>query len=209
MQQLAPGIWWLPETVACSSYLVQAGDRVVLIDPGMRWALNRVARTLHAAGIPPRSVTDILLTHYDHDHTGAAAEWQRRTGAQAWISAADAAILTGATPPPATWFRQLVPRVVGLPELPRNLNLVDETTEILPGVTAIPSPGHTPGHLAFTYERAAFIGDAAFVDERAALTPLPGFLMADVRQGDHTRFRLSSLEVDWFCPGHFAPHRRR
>ena len=51
----------------------------------MKPGLNRVARELRAAGRSPYEVTDILLTHYDIDHTGAAAEWQRRTGARTWL----------------------------------------------------------------------------------------------------------------------------
>ena len=99
MQQLTQHAFWLTSAVGAHCYWLDAGDRVAIIDPGMKAGLNRVARELRQAGRSPYEVTDILLTHYDIDHTGAAAEWQRRTGARAWLGAADAAILTGAVPP--------------------------------------------------------------------------------------------------------------
>lgn len=208
MQQLAPGIWWISESLIANAYLVRSGDRLALIDPGTAPELNRVARALFAAGIAPRSVTDILLTHYDVDHAGSAAEWQRRTGARTWLGAQDAAVLTGATPPPGTPFRQFMASVLPMPELPRNLVLLEGPTEILPGLVALPAPGHTPGHFAFTYAGVGFIGDAAKVDAQGALLPGPRLTMSDVTLGDHTRFELSALDVDWFCAGHSKPARR-
>lgn len=208
MQNLGPGVWWISEALVANAYLVRSGDRTVLIDPGTSPVLNRVARTLHAAGIPPRSVTDIVLTHYDVDHAQSAAEWQRRTGARAWIGALDAAILTGASPVPNTAFRRFMAAVSPLPKLPRNVVLLDQETELLPGFVALPAPGHTPGHFAFTYAGFAFIGDAASVDARGRLEPGPAFLMSDIPQADHTRFDLSSLDADWFCAGHTRPAKR-
>ena len=129
-------------------YLIDHPDGLVLIDPGMSLGLNRVARALHASGRSPRAVSHLLLTHYDADHAQVAAAWQRRTGAGVWLGAADAAILTGAAAIP-TGFRRLMGGVLGLPELPGGLHLVEGRDEILPGIEAVPTPGHTPGHLCF------------------------------------------------------------
>ena len=44
--------------------------------------------------------------------------------------------------------------------------LVDDAHEIVPGVVALPTPGHTPGHLAFAVrdhdESLLILGDAMY-----------------------------------------------
>jgi len=206
MRRLNAQVHWLTASVGANGYLLDAGDAVCLVDPGMRWGLNPVARSLVAAGRSPYQVTDILLTHYDYDHTQAAAEWQRRTGARVWLGAADAAILTGAARP-TTAFRRLV-AATGLPELPRGLRLIQADAEILPGVRAIPTPGHTPGHVVYVGGDAAFVGDAALVSRRGRLLPVPPLLDNDPRLARTTRERLAGLPATWLCCGHSAPARR-
>jgi glyoxylase-like metal-dependent hydrolase (beta-lactamase superfamily II) len=207
MKQLTDDVFWLQSSAGARCYWLDAGDRVAIIDPGMTRGLNPVARELRAAGRSPYEVTDILLTHYDPDHTQAAAEWQRRTGAHAWLGAADAAILTRAVPPPATPFRRFAGSL-SLPELPGRLQVLDGDAELWPGMVALFTPGHTPGHHAFRAGRVLFAGDAAVV-KQGRLSPMPAFLMSDRTQGDADVARLSALDVDWYCCGHSDPERRR
>lgn len=207
MQQLTDRVWWITEAVGAHCYLIDHPDGLVLIDPGMSLGLNRVARALHASGRSPRAVSHLLLTHYDADHAQVAAEWQRRTGAGVWLGAADAAILTGAAAIP-TGFRRLMGGVLGLPELPGGLHLVEGRDEILPGIEAIPTPGHTPGHLVFTTADVVFLGDSAMVTSQGALTPLPPFLNCDPVAVQTSLAVVENLDVAWRCAGHSAPRRR-
>ncbi|MFZ0531098.1 MAG: MBL fold metallo-hydrolase [Propionicimonas sp.] len=206
MKQLGPHTFWLTAAVGAHCYWLDAGDRVAIIDPGMTAGLNRVARELRAAGRSPYEVTDILLTHGDPDHAQAAAAWQLRTGARCWLGAADAAILTGAEQP-RTRFRRLLARL-GLPELPRNLHLLDGDGEVWPGLDALHTPGHTPGHHAFIADRTLFGGDTARAT-RNGLEPMPALLMTDVAQGLTDLARLATADVDWYCLGHSDPVRHR
>ena len=206
MQQLTPDTYWLTSAVGAHCYWLDAGDRVAIIDPGMKAGLNRVARELRQAGRSPYEVTDILLTHHDIDHAGAAAEWQRRTGARTWLGPADAAILTGAVPA-TTPFRRLTSRV-GRPELPGNLRLLDGDEELWPGLVALQTPGHTPGHHAFRAGGVLFVGDSAR-SSHGQLVPMADFLMTSVRQGMADLARLRALDVEWYCCGHSDPEHRR
>ncbi len=205
MRQLTTDVFWLTRAIGAHCYWLDAGDRVAIVDPGLKLGLNRVARELRDAGRSPYEVTDILLTHADADHAGAAAEWQRRTGARTWIGAADAAVLTGALTP-ATPFRRLTASI-GRPELPGNLQLLDGDTELWPGVVALHTPGHTPGHHAFRAGRVLFAGDSATA-RHGRLEPMAAVLMTDVRQGHADLARLRALGADWYCCGHSAPTRR-
>ena len=207
MKQLTRDAFWLTSSVGAHCYWLDAGDRVAIIDPGMKGGLNPVARELRAAGRSPYEVTDILLTHYDIDHTGAAAEWQRRTGARTWIGAADAAILTGAVPPPATPFRQFMSMFTPV-ELPGKLQLIEGDTELWPGLIALHTPGHTPGHHSFRYDRVLFVGDTALADSNG-LRPMQPFLMSDIMQGLADLARLQATGAEWVCCGHSDPVRYR
>ena len=207
MKQLTRDAFWLTSSVGAHCYWLDAGDRVAIIDPGMKGGLNPVARELRAAGRSPYEVTDILLTHYDIDHTGAAAEWQRRTGARTWIGAADAAILTGAVPPPATPFRQFLSMFTPV-ELPGKLQLIEGDTELWPGLIALHTHGHTPGHHSFRYDRVLFVGDTALADSNG-LRPMQPFLMSDIMQGLADLARLQATGAEWVCCGHSDPVRYR
>jgi glyoxylase-like metal-dependent hydrolase (beta-lactamase superfamily II) len=205
MRQVTTDVFWLTRAMGAHCYWLDAGDRVAIIDPGMKVGLNRVARELRDAGRSPYEVTDILLTHADADHAGAAAEWQRRTGARTWLGAADAAVLTGALVP-ATPFRRLTASVAR-PELPGNLHLLDGDTELWPGLVALHTPGHTPGHHAFRAGDVLFAGDSATARD-GRLEPMPALFMTDVRQGLADLARLRALGVAWYCCGHSDPVHR-
>ncbi|HQY99455.1 MAG TPA: MBL fold metallo-hydrolase [Propionicimonas sp.] len=205
MHQLTANTYWLTDAIGAHCYWLDAGERVAIIDPGMSSGLNRVARELRKAGRSPYEVTDILLTHADVDHAQAAAEWQRRTGARCWLGAADAAVLTGAAQP-GTPFRRLTVRF-GRPELPRNLHLLDGDAELWPGLSAIHTPGHTPGHFSFLAGRTLFGGDTALATT-SGLAPMPSLLMTDDDQGLVDLARLGRLDTDWLCFGHSDPVRR-
>lgn len=207
MKQLTDSAFWLTDAVGARCYWLDAGARVAIIDPGMRAGLKRVARELRAAGRSPYEVTDILLTHYDFDHAGAAAEWQRRTGARCWLGAADAAVLTGAVPPAGS-FRRFTSSVARS-ELPGNLRLLPDTdSEPWPGLVALNTPGHTAGHHSFSAGEVLFAGDTALADHRG-LRPMHPFLMTDVEQGLIDLGRLRLLGAEWLCCGHSDPVRRR
>jgi hydroxyacylglutathione hydrolase len=206
MKQLTTQVSWLTDSVGANCYWIDLGpDQVAIVDPGTLLGLNRVARELRRAGRSPYEVTEILLTHGDVDHAHAAAEWQRRTGARTWLGAADAAILTGAARPVSS-LRQVTSRIAS-PELPRNLHLLEEDAEILPGLVALKTAGHTPGHHSFVFGGVLFAGDAAQCT-LGRLVPMPAFLDDDVRHSAAALSHLSALEVDWYCCGHSDPAER-
>jgi glyoxylase-like metal-dependent hydrolase (beta-lactamase superfamily II) len=206
MKELTDKVSWLTDAVGARCYWIDLGpDQVAIVDPGMSAGLNRVARELRRAGRSPYEVTEILLTHGDVDHAQVAAEWQRRTGARVWLGAADAAILTGASRPVSP-FRQFTSKL-GRPELPGRLQLLAGDDEILPGLTALQTAGHTPGHHSFRFDGVLFAGDAARCDD-GRLVPMPGFIDDNPRKANAALARLRALDVDWYACGHSDPARK-
>ena len=99
-------------------------------------AENRPKAQLALLGISSEEVTDLVLTHGDVDHVGALDLFPGAT------------LLVGRT----EWELDH-PRYFGEARSvawPRNraVSLVDGDEELLPGLTLLASPGHSPGHLS-------------------------------------------------------------
>ncbi len=154
-------------------YLIESGDEFVLIDTGIAKSGPRVVlRKLEAIGKQPNAIKHILITHADPDHTGGLAELQRLTGAQSHSHKIEAdAIARGtyARASKAKGTQRFVTDVVGKLLMPTpkaaRIDRVFEEATLLPfvgGIRAIPTPGHTPGHMSYYFEREGvlFAGDS-------------------------------------------------
>ncbi|MFF2050651.1 MBL fold metallo-hydrolase [Leifsonia sp. NPDC058194] len=207
MKQLIDGLFRLESARAGNAYLIEEGGRSVLVDTGLASGARALVAELAAARIPP--VTDVVLTHYDPDHAGAAAAVQRASGARVWIGAADARILRGEQEPP-TRTRRTMQRLgwLGRPEVPAGLHELPghAEVEIAAGVVAVPAPGHTPGHHLVRWRGVSLIGDAARISH-GELVHFPGFLISDRTQADATLAAIAASRPRLVCPGHGAPDR--
>jgi glyoxylase-like metal-dependent hydrolase (beta-lactamase superfamily II) len=171
----------LPHHEVLSPYtclLVETGRHVVLIDtgagPGGRSSGAIVAR-LEMAGVRPRDVDTVILTHAHPDHIGGTVGPDGRalfSNARHVLSEYEWEFW-GHGRPDLTAMR--VPHEVSaaigpiaqrsIETLRFQIETVDGEKEIIPGVRVIPAPGHTPGHLAIVIssgrDRLLHIGDAA------------------------------------------------
>jgi glyoxylase-like metal-dependent hydrolase (beta-lactamase superfamily II) len=123
----------------------------IVIDPGDE--APRIAEVISRAGLKIRY---ILLTHEHFDHTGAALEIKKTTGAPVLIHPLDARGL------------QFVPdgHIVDRQELPLG--------ELV--ISVIHTPGHSPGGICLYTHGAVFTGDTLFAGS-VGRTDFPG--------GDH------------------------
>ena len=206
MREVIPGVQRLTSTRGGNAYLIEEGDRAVLVDTGLRSSAEAAVAELAAAHIP--KLTDVVLTHYDPDHVGGAAAVQRATGARVWLGAADIRILRGEQEPPTRMRRAMFRSGwLGRAELPELTLLPDDADEeIAPEVVALPAPGHTPGHHIVRWRGVAFIGDAARV-AKGRLVHFPGFLISDRDAADATLAAIAASTPRLVCPGHGSPAR--
>ncbi|KHL03968.1 MBL fold metallo-hydrolase [Sinomonas humi] len=198
MESIYPSVYRLQRSAGSNGYLLLDDDRVAVVDPGLPAGGGKVLEELRSAGLLDR-VTDVLVTHADLDHVGAAAAVQGATGARVWLGRADAEILEGKRQP-ATRFRRLLARRK-TPEITRGLELLEGGEEPFPGVMTIATPGHTPGHMVFTFGDVVFAGDAVR-GSNDGLRLMPGFLTSDPREAKASLELIAGLGARWLCPGH-------
>lgn len=127
-------------------FYVSDGTRSVLIDTGASDALGATMGALYdaltEAGIERGDVTDVAITHRHGDHVhgliaadGSEAFPQLRS---VWIGADDTSVFTGRLEP----VRDRVKPING-------------KVAINDWLTAVPAPGHTPGHTIFDVRSSA------------------------------------------------------
>lgn len=159
--------------------LVFDGREAVLCDAGYPGQADQIERELAAAGVSVGALTRIVLTHHDHDHLGALAELKRRNAAaEVAASAAEAACVSGREPAlrlvqaeardavlsgaEREFGRRFAAYLRTVETCPVDRILGPGRERIIDGLVAVPTPGHTEGHLAYFVEESGTLiaGDA-------------------------------------------------
>jgi glyoxylase-like metal-dependent hydrolase (beta-lactamase superfamily II) len=188
-------------------------DGATLVDTGLPGQLSALEEKLSAAGLSLSSVRRILLTHQDLDHIGGAAALVAATGAEVYAHAADAPYIQGELPLLKLDLKKLEARIAALPadrraqaikllaSPPRvTVHHVLEGGEELPfhgGITVIPTPGHTPGHVCYYVknERLLIAGDALRVENGSLIGPSP-MASTDMRRAVSSLRNLLPYRID-------------
>ncbi len=139
--------------------VINTGDKLVMFDTGilsMKQAnapSGQILNSLAAAGIDPKDIDAIVLSHPHIDHAGGimSADGQTRLfpNAQIYTTEADFKYWTNEQliGTPAEFSARTAIKNL-LPNKDR-LVMYKDGQEILPGIQAIYSPGHTVGHSSF------------------------------------------------------------
>jgi glyoxylase-like metal-dependent hydrolase (beta-lactamase superfamily II) len=145
---------------AVNTFLIYSAGRLALVDTGSGNYLlptaGKVLNNLAAAGVDPPDIDTVLLTHMHPDHSAGLSD--PATGRRYFPNAE----LVVHENEPRHWFDDA--KMATATERARKLYFLcareqtapykDHTRtfqegEVFPGVTAIPCPGHTPGHTAY------------------------------------------------------------
>lgn len=172
--EVAPGVFQLRVPIPfklghVNLYLVDTGDRFVLVDTGVATAEASAAvrEGLRGIGIGSEDLSAVVVTHFHADHSGQAGHIQKWSGAPVLMSAPDAAYveeffrhgppaeleeLVSCHGVPATLaeeFRQILPALGHLmvPFSPDGTLATGDRIGSGRTLIAVLTPGHTPGHL--------------------------------------------------------------
>ena len=167
-----------PLETSVNAFLVNTGTKLVLIDAGAGTlfgpTLGKLADSIKAAGYSPEQVDDIFITHFHPDHVGGlSANGQRvfpnatlhaeKAESDFWLSQAN----LDKAPDAMKGFFQGAMGSVNPYVAAGKYQPFDTDGELVPGIRAHASPGHTPGHASYVVEskgqRLVVIGDLIHV----------------------------------------------
>ena len=157
--------WYLKEPVDTSvnGYLINTGTQLILVDAGTGTLfgprLGKLVGNLLAAGYRPEQVDEVYVTHMHADHVGGLMAGDKlafpnaivradKHDADFWLSQAN----MDAAPKDAKDFFKGAMASINPYVVAGKFNAFDGDTELAPGVKAMASRGHTPGHTTYIVE---------------------------------------------------------
>lgn len=146
-------------SISFTTLAIQSGDKLALIDTGNgdsgaptsgAWMKN-----FRAAGLDPKDVSSVVFSHFHGDHingfrlkdgTALFPNAEVMVPAAEWAFWMDDAKMNAAPDAMKGAFAG-VRRVFG--PVAKDVKQFEAGKEVLPGITAVAAPGHTPGHTVF------------------------------------------------------------
>ncbi len=143
--------------------VLNTGAKLVLVDMGTgeanyiasKGVAGQLLANMAAAGIDPKAIDTIIISHYHGDHINGLLKADNSLAfpnAEVLVPAPEHKYWTDAgeesrapTPRIADIFKG-VRRVIGNAEVMKRLRTYEWDKEVIPGVLAVGTPGHTPGH---------------------------------------------------------------
>jgi len=157
--------WHLKEPVdfSVNCYLINTGSKLVLVDAGTGAlfgpTMGKLVSSLQAAGYRPDQVDEVYITHMHADHVGGLVSAGKLTfpnaivradahDADFWLSQAK---IDAATKDDKDSFQKAMASIN--PYIAEGkFKPFDGDTDLVPGVKARASRGHTPGHTTYIVE---------------------------------------------------------
>ena len=211
---------------AINVYLINTGKNLVLIDAGCGVLFGpergRLIENLKASGYTPEQVDTILISHMHPDHVGGLVDadgkilfpnakvYASKLDSDYWLSEK----LAAEAPNDAIKgrFKAAQNSTAAIRRAGR-WHTFDHREEVVPGIRAVSTAGHTPGHTTFRInsdeERLYALGD--IVHSYAIQFTRPDIAIefdVDPEQAVLTRYKVFNLAVKykWLVAGQHLPY---
>ncbi|MGO4377570.1 MBL fold metallo-hydrolase [Pseudoduganella sp. RAF19] len=153
----------LPYEMSFNGFLINTGSKLVLVDTGAGGLfgpnLGKLVNNLRAAGYQPEQIDEIYITHLHPDHVGGLGALNKpafpnavvrvdKRDADYWLSKQE----QEKAPADAKGFFQGAMDSVAAYASAGKFKPFEGSTQLVPGVRASSSYGHTPGHTTYVVE---------------------------------------------------------
>jgi metallo-beta-lactamase class B len=202
------GNTWYVGTAGLSSLLVETDDGLILIDGGLPQSAALIEANIKSAGFDPLKISAILVSHAHFDHAGGVAALQRLTDAVVYTSASGVdGLKNGLLQSDDPQFLY-GPENTSFPAVSNVVALADREAVSIGDVkvSAVYTPGHTPGGISWTWESCALgtCYDVVYADSLTAVSA-EGYRFGDgeaVNQIIESTDTLSRLDCDILLSPH-------
>ena len=152
-----------PLETSVNGYLINTGSKLVLVDTGAAKlfgpTLGDLAANLKAAGYQPEQVDEVYITHMHPDHVGGLMDGDKlafpnatiradKRDADFWLSQAN----LDKAPADAKGFFQGAMASLNPYVKANRFSAFDGNTDLVAGIKAVASHGHTAGHSTYVVE---------------------------------------------------------
>jgi glyoxylase-like metal-dependent hydrolase (beta-lactamase superfamily II) len=152
-----------PVETSVNAFLINTGTKLVLIDTGAGTlfgpTLGNLPASLKASGYQPEQVDEIYITHMHGDHVGGLIKDGKRTFPNAIVRAAQqeadfwlSKAHMDAAPAERKDGYQSAMNMLNPYVSAGKFKPFSGDTELVPGIRAVASPGHTAGHTVYVVE---------------------------------------------------------
>jgi glyoxylase-like metal-dependent hydrolase (beta-lactamase superfamily II) len=218
MSEIAPNVYLIEGLRTSNVYLLVSDGELSLVDAAMAGDGDHIVAQIEAQGYSPDALRTVVLTHAHSDHIGGAPELLRRFDVEMLAHREEVPYVEGTESLPArgvlrrlvNWAVERMPGASSQIQVARGLEDGD-VLDILGGLAALHTPGHTPGSL-YLYQEAEgilFCGDLLThghpLTGRGGLRYGPDMFSVDPETMVRSVRRLSELPVDVLCVGHGEP----
>ncbi len=201
----AAGLWGSPIRTSVNTFLVNTGDKLVMIDCGGAKMLGpnagRMPAALAQVGIDPAQVDEVYITHMHGDHLhGAVTPEGAKVFPNAILRIAKADVDYWGSPQveaaaPENQKGRFIPAKRAMAAYGDRLQPFELGAELTPGIRSVAAAGHTPGHSCYLVSsgtaKLLLLGDAMHV--APVQFPRPEITVAFDYNQDGARARRKEL----------------
>jgi glyoxylase-like metal-dependent hydrolase (beta-lactamase superfamily II) len=203
-EKIVEGVWLvggpnISVSEDATAFVIDFSGELVMIDTGAGRSARTVVRNIEGAGLDPKRISTVILTHCHIDHIGAAPWFRENFGCKLAAHDKDADAIEEGDPimTAANWYE------THFPPTPVDIRFKADHEILRFGseeLHLLHTPGHTPGSMAIYLDRG---GKRVLFGQDIHGPFLPSF-KSDVGHWRISMEKLLALEADILCEGHFG-----